>query len=111
MLSPIKCAYSSDYHFVNGQFIFSSGQFSIESVIHEFLHHAIHTYVLKNKNRILASKKHFECIDSSYYLSDSENGKLNAFEEYFVKALTKEFLKETPPIDLDKYILHLLDEV
>lgn len=111
VLSPIKCAYSSDYHFVNGEFIFSSGQFSLESVIHEFLHHAVHTYVLKNKNRILASKKHFDCIDSSYYLSDSENGKLNAFEEYLVKALTKELLNETPPNDLDKYILHLLDEV
>lgn len=111
VLFPIKCAYSSDYHLVDGQFIFSSGQFSIESVIHEFLHHAIHTYVLKNKKQILASEKHFDSIDSSYYLSDSENGKLNAFEEYFVKALTKELLNETPPNDLDKNILHLLDEV
>lgn len=111
VLSPIKCAYSSDYHFVNGEFVFSSGQFSLESVVHEFLHHAIHTYVLKNKKQILASEKHFDSIDSSYYLSDSENGKLNAFEEYFVKALTKELLNETPPNDLDKYILHLLDEV
>lgn len=111
VLSPIKCAYSSDYHFVNGEFIFSSGQFSLESVVHEFLHRAVHTYVLKNKNQILASEKHFDSIDSSYYLSDSENGKLNAFEEYFVKALTKELLNETPPNDLDKYILHLLDEV
>lgn len=111
VLSPIKCAYSSDYHFVNGEFIFSSGQFSLESVVHEFLHHVVHTYILKNKNQILASKKHFDCIDSSYYLSDSENGKLNAFEEYLVKALTNELLNETPPSDLDKYILYLLDEV
>lgn len=111
VLSPIKCAYSSDYHFIDGEFIFSSGQFSLESVVHEFLHYAVHTYVLKNKNQILVSKKHFDCIDSSYYLSDSENGKLNAFEEYLVKALTKELLNKTQPIDLDNYIFHLLDEV
>ncbi len=111
VLSPIKCAYSSDYHFVNGEFVFSSGQFSLESVVHEFLHHAVHTYVLKNKNQILASKKHFECIDSSYYLSDSENGKLNAFEEYLVKALTRDFIYKTPPDDLDKCIVSLLNEV
>lgn len=111
VLSPIKCAYSSDYHFVNGEFIFSSGQFSLESVVHEFLHHVVHTYILKNKNQILASKKHFDCIDSSYYLSDSENGKLNAFEEYLVKALTRDFIYKTPPDDLDKYIVYLLNEV
>ena len=111
VLSPIKCTYSSDYHFVNGEFIFSSGQFSLESVIHEFLHQIVHPHVCKNQNIILVNKKVFDCIDSSYYLSNSENGKLNAFEEYLVKALTRDFINKTPPDDLDKYILSLLNEV
>lgn len=110
-LSPIKCAYSSDYHFVDGQFIFSSGQFSIESIIHEFLHQIVHQHVCKNQNIILVNKKVFDCIDSSYYLSNSENGRLNAFEEYLVKALTRDFINKTPPDDLDKYIVSLLNEV
>lgn len=110
-LSPIKCAYSSDYHFVDGQFIFSSGQFSIESVIHEFLHQIVHPHVCKNQNIILVNKKVFDCIDSSYYLSNSENGRLNAFEEYLVKSLTRDFIDKTPPNDLDKYIVSLLNEV
>ncbi|MBE6813957.1 MAG: hypothetical protein E7522_00745 [Ruminococcaceae bacterium] len=111
VLSPIKCAYSSDYHFVNGEFIFSSGQFSLESVVHEFLHRIVHPHVCKNQNIILVNKKVFDCIDSSYYLSNSENGKLNAFEEYLVKSLTRDFINKTPPDDLDKYIVSLLNEV
>ena len=111
VLSPIKCAFSSDYHFVDGQFIFSSGQFSIESVIHEFLHQIVHQHVCKNQNIILVNKKVFDCIDSSYYLFNSENGKLNAFEEYLVKELTRDFINKTPPDDLDKYIVSLLNEV
>ena len=111
VLSPIKCAYSSDYHFVNGEFIFSSGQFSLESVVHEFLHQIVHPHVCKNQNIILVNKKVFDCIDSSYYLSNSENGRLNAFEEYLVKSLTRDFINKTPPDDLDKYIVSLLNEV
>lgn len=111
VLSPIKCAYSSDYHLVDGNFIFSSGRFSLESIIHEFLHHIVHPYILKNKNQVLVSKKHFDCIDCSYYLSDSESGKLNAFEEYLVKALTKDFLNKMPPDNLDEYVLSLIKGV
>lgn len=111
ILSPIKCAYSSDYHIVDNQLVFSSGAFKPESVIHEFLHHIVHPYILNLQSRILVSKKYFDGIDSSYYLSDNDNGKLNAFEEYSVRALTKEISNRTHPDDLEKYILFLLDEV
>lgn len=111
VLSPIKCACSSDYNLIDGQFIFSSGQFSLESVTHEFLHHIVHSYVLENKNNILASEKHFDYIDSSYYLSGNESGRFNAFEKYWVKALTKDFLNKTPPDDLNEHIVFLLKEV
>lgn len=110
VLSPIKCTCSSDYHLVDGQFIFSSGEFSLESVTHEFLHYIVHPYVLKNKNSILTCQKNFDCIDSSYYL-DNENGKVNAFEEYLVKTLVKDLISKTVPCDLDKYILSLIKEV
>lgn len=111
VLSPIKCVYSSDYHIVDKQLIFSSGEFNSESVIHEFLHHIIHPYILNLQSHVLVSKRNFDGIDSSYYLSDNENGKLNAFEEYSVRALTKEISNKTLPIDLEKYILFLLNEV
>lgn len=109
VLSPIKCAYSSDYHITDKQLIFSSGAFNLESVIHEFLHHIIHPYIHKMQSHILASKRNFDGIDSSYYLSDNESGKLNAFEEYSVRTLTKEVSSQTQPDDLRKYILSLLD--
>lgn len=111
VLSPIKCAYSSDYHIVDKQLIFSSGEFNSESVIHEFLHHIVHPYILNLQSHILLSKRNFDGIDSSYYLSDNESGKLNAFEEYSVRALTKDISNKTLPIDLEKYILFLLNEV
>ncbi|MBR6634931.1 MAG: hypothetical protein IKL41_04840, partial [Clostridia bacterium] len=111
VLSPIKCAYSSDYHITDKQLIFSSGAFNSESVIHEFLHHIIHPYINKTQSHILASERNFDGIDSSYYLSDNMNGKLNAFEEYSVRALTKAISKRTLPDDLEKYFLSLLNEV
>lgn len=111
VLSPIKCACSSDYHIIDGHFIFSSGKFSLESVTHEFLHHIVHPYILKNIDAILMSRNHFDCIDSSYYLSDKENGKLNAFEECLVKALTKDFINGNYPNSLDDYVISLINEV
>lgn len=108
VLSPIKCAYSSDYHVTDKQLIICSGAFNSDSVIHEFLHHIIHPYIIKTQSRILANKKLFDGIDTSYYL-DNESGKLNAFEEYSVRALTKQALKKALPDDLEKYILSLSD--
>lgn len=104
VLSPIKCVYSSDYHIVDDRFIFCSGAFKIDSVIHEFLHHVVHPTVTKCKSHILAGKQNYENIDDSYYLAGDENGMLNAFEEFAVRSLTKKFQEGIFPTDLEAYI-------
>lgn len=110
VLSPIKCVYSADYHNVNNNFIFSSGEFKLESVIHEILHHIVHPMVQEHKDKIVIYDNHYDGIDSSYYHSDNDSGKMNAFEEFLVRSLTKEFLENTQTTDLKKYICKLLDE-
>ena len=104
VLSPIKCVYSSDYHIVDDRFIFCSGAFKIDSVIHEFLHHVVHPTVTKCKSHILAGKQNYENIDDSYYLAGDENGMLNAFEEFAVRSLTIKFQEGIFPTDLEAYI-------
>lgn len=108
VLSPIKCVYSSDYHIVGGRFVFCSGDFSLDSVIHEFLHHVVHQTVINHKKHILDSKAEFIGIDSSYYLDGKEDGILNAFEEYFVRCLTERFISQEFPKDLENCIDELL---
>lgn len=103
-LSAIKCVYSCDYHLVGDCFVFSSGAFKIDSVIHEFLHHVVHPTVVDCKNYILANKRKYENIDASYYLSGDEDGTLNAFEEFLVCSLTERFLERLLPDDLKAYI-------
>lgn len=104
VLSPIKCVYSSDYHMINDSFIFSSGDFKIESVIHEFLHHVIHPSVMRNKEKILKQKRKYDQIDNSYYLSGNDSGQVNAFEEFAVRQLTQAYLNGTKPQNLDTYV-------
>lgn len=104
VLSPIKCVYSSDYHIIGDCFLFSSGAFKIDSVIHEFLHHIVHPTVTKCKSHILAGKQKYKDIDASYYLTGDENGMLNAFEEFAVRSLTKKFQEGIFPTDLEMYI-------
>ena len=43
-------------------------------------------------------------IDRSYYLNCDDAGKLNAFEEYIVRKLTKDVFNMKFPLDLDDYI-------
>lgn len=105
VLSPIKCVYSSDYYLIDDRFIFSSGAFRVESVLHEFLHHVVHPAVMRHKEQILERKRCYHGIDTSYYLSGDDNGQLNAFEEFAVRSLTKKFISGTQPNDLDKYII------
>lgn len=104
VLSPIKCVYSSDYHIIGDCFLFSSGAFKIDSVIHEFLHHVVHPTVTKCKSYILAGKQKYKDIDASYYLTGDESGRLNAFEEFAVRSLTKKFQEGIFPTDLEMYI-------
>lgn len=108
ILSPIKCAYSADYHTIKNQFTYCSGTFDSKSVIHEFLHHLAHPIVESNKIAIMCSKVKYTDIDNSYYLNGNEIGQLNAFEEYFVRILTDAILTKNPPDNLDVLIKELL---
>ena len=108
LLSPIKCVYSSDYHIMDNVFIFTSGSLRIESIVHEFLHHIVHPVIVRQNEHIGNNIRKYPGIDDSYYLSGNIEGQQNAFEEYVVRTLTKDFLTNTPPNDLIAYIVALL---
>ncbi len=97
VINPIKCVCSADYHLDGNRFIFSSGVFRAESVIHEFLHHVIHPSVPEVANTVLANKRIYLGIDDSYYLSGGDAGLLNAFEEHAVREMTGRVLKANYP--------------
>ncbi len=109
ILNPIKCAYSSDYHWIDGCFYFSSGALRGESVIHEFLHPVVHPAVERNQDALLRRERPLPGIDDSYYLDRSGAGWLNACEEYCVRALTQEVMAQNYPVDLDAAVLHLIE--
>lgn len=108
VINPIKCVYSSDYHLINGRFVFTSGRFQKDSVIHEFLHHIAHSIVEFHRAEILQKNPHCPGIDSSYYLCGDDDGKINAFEEYFVRTLTDAILFKSPPADLHSFLLETI---
>lgn len=108
VINPIKCVYSADYHLDKNCFIFCSGAFRAESVIHEFLHHVVHPVVVEIADIVLATKRTYPGIDESYYLSGSKAGQLNAFEEYAVRALTKDVMDNNFPDSLILYLRGLL---
>lgn len=104
LLDPIKCAYSADYHLLGETFYYSSGLFNPESVIHEFLHPVVHPIVKDNCDWILRCCAEYPGIDASYYLDGGETGRLNAFEEYAVRCLTKRAMIEELPQDLGAFL-------
>ena len=108
VLNPIKCAYSADYHINKNQLFFCSGDFNVESVVHEFLHHVIHPFIEKSRVDILKSSTVYPGIDKSYYLSGDEDGKINAFEEYMVRHISKKILAKNFPLNLDLHIKDVL---
>lgn len=105
VLSPIKCAYSADYHLVGEAFVFSSGRFCKESVVHELLHPAVHAAVAVHRAEALQQEAHWPDIDASYYLNGSEAGRLNALEEHCVRRLTALVCCGEEPETLDDLIL------
>lgn len=107
VINPIKCVYSADYHLDKECFIFCSGVFRAESVIHEFLHHVVHPIVVEIADMVLATKRTYPDIDESYYLSGSKAGQLNAFEEYAVRVLTKNVMNGDYPDELNSYLREL----
>lgn len=109
-INPIKCVYSSDYHLIDTRFIFSSGAFKTESIIHEFLHHVVHPAVEQQKKAILMRKPMNKQLNSSYYLSGDNDGIINGFEETVVRLLTKKIMNGTYPKDLLFFIKTILEE-
>lgn len=109
VLNPIKCVYAADYHIYHNCFVFSSGRFQLESIIHEFLHHVVHPFVLLKKDIIIAQNVNNLDIDDSYYLLGDNIGKLNAFEEYTVRNLTEDILKGKYPDDLSNYLCTIIE--
>lgn len=70
-LNPVKCVYASDYHLTEDGFVFSSGAFRTDSVIHEFLHHVVHPTVAEQKDMILKHRQVNDQLDQSYYWQEA----------------------------------------
>ncbi len=104
VLNPIKCVYSSDYHLADDCFVFCSGAFRVDSVIHELLHMVVHPVISGFRNVLQSAPRAFPGIDASYYLSGNIEGQLNAFEEYAVRHLTREITNGHFPSDLLHYL-------
>ena len=110
VVNPVKCVYSADYHLEKRCFIFSSGAFRTDSVIHEFLHHVVHPVVAGTADMVLDYKRIWPGIDDSYYLSGDNDGQLNAFEEYAVRKLTEHVLQKKCPESIADFLHCLLKE-
>jgi hypothetical protein len=108
-INPVKCVYSSDYHLSGPAFIFTSGEFRADSVIHEFLHHVVHPAVEQQKERILERRPVDPRLDASYYLSGDDAGILNGFEETAVRSLTEKVMNSDYPRDLPSYLKSILE--
>ncbi len=104
LIDPIKCVYSADYHVVGDTFVFSSGRFLAESIIHEYLHHVIHPVVARHQERVLREEREYPDLDASYYAA----GRLYAFEEYAVRQLTARALTDDLPNDLSAFVKRFL---
>lgn len=109
IINPIKCVYSTDYYLNGDCFVFSSGSFRADSVIHEFLHHVLHPVVSRVADQVTRDNIVYPGLDTSYYLSGDKIGRLNAFEEYAVRKLTAAVMTGVFPQDLDTYLIRLIE--
>ena len=109
VINPIKSIYSADYHIQDNSFVFVSGEFRVDAVIHELLHQVVHPMISKFGDLIISKKRCYTNIDDSYYLNGSDIGQINAFEEYTVKKLTNDFLLGSYPNNLTDYLLKHLE--
>ena len=97
IINPIKCAYSADYHIIDNKFVFSSGQFSFDSIIHEILHLVVHPHMKEIICDLNEINLESFAIDESYFIDESEQGKLNTLEEFIVRCLTSDVLDDYYP--------------
>ena len=108
VINPIKCVYSADFHMYGNRFVFCSGIFRPESVIHAFLHHVVHPAAVEIADIVTAASRIYPDIDESYYLSYDNVGRLNAFEEYAVRRLTTDVMNNKFPKELISYLKELV---
>ena len=109
VINPVKCVYSADYYLEKNCFLFCSGAFRADSVIHEFLHHVVHPAVVTVADIVLEKERIYPGIDASYYLSGDKDGQLNAFEEYAVRELTENMLLGDFPDDIAVFLRHVVE--
>ena len=98
VLCAVKCTYASDYHSDGRTLIFTSGEMRPDSVIHEYMHSVVHPLI--DPSLIRDERRRWPGIDKSYYLDGTEKGRLNAFEEHAVRALTEKIMKREMIADI-----------
>ena len=103
VLNPIKCVYSADYHLKEDRFIYCSGALSEKAIVHELLHRIVHPLVERRKDDVLRLNLVSPEIESSYYLNHGEAGKLNGFEEHFVRVLSEAIVSGHIPESLEAF--------
>ena len=92
VLSPIKCAYSADYHWINDCLFCTVGALNSRSILHECMHEAVHREVQDLKEEILSKGMMRSDFDPSYCLNGDEQGRINAFEECAVREIVERVL-------------------
>lgn len=107
VVNPIKCIYSADYHLTGESFVFSSGIYRADSVIHEFLHHVVRPLIVSLSDAVLKNKRFFPELDDSYYMAGDDKGYLNAFEEHAVRELTGRIWANDHPASLVDFLKRL----
>ncbi|MGN0971018.1 MAG: hypothetical protein ACI4OY_03610 [Aristaeellaceae bacterium] len=106
VVNPIKRAGATDYHLQSGALYCTSGCFRAESIIHECLHLAVHPHMDSLREKALAHQEPWPDVDASYYLAGSEDGWMNAFEEYAVRCLTDRVMAGQTPV-LQQFLAEL----
>lgn len=101
VINPVKCVYSSDYHYINGDLTICLGQLREDSIIHEFTHHIIHPAIENRKDEILHCSLERLDVDISYFFDGSDDGKLNAFEEYMLHQFTDKIVSGYIPKNIN----------
>ena len=97
VVNPVKRAGATDCHLQGGTLYCTSGCFRAESVIHKCLHLAVHPHRNSLREQALAHQESWPDVDASYNLAGSEDGWMNAFEEYAVRCLTDRVMTGQTP--------------
>jgi len=109
IICPIKCVYSADYFAVGSVMSVILGDFLPHSIVHEYLHPIVHSYIQKHRECIVTCNEgKYLDLDRSYHMGNDENGKLNAFEENIVRIISNLILDDVD-INIEQLILDELN--